>query len=402
MRYTTSKKADEKIEEDMRKIKEIIVEKLNPISIILFGGFGRGEGSYEVVKEKGKSKIRPLNDYDLYVVTKKKIPDKKLEEIGRKCSKAIEKGGCEFVEDYKEVYDKNKYFHVDLRWLDYNKLGKMKNINRTYELKYGSSVIYGEDVRKRINDVKIPISEAFRYLINPACHLLLVMDERRLKGKWQKDERFYAQHHITKAELACASSLIISQGKFKASYSETVKEFNKIYGKQFPGLGRRINEALRLKLRYKKIKNLKKRWFQARDDLLFVLRHISKKHLDIEAKDMRELIKKLDKKLPYVYFTPYLPLPYFLAKLAFPAQYFLNILYFKRTHYFNSLLSWKDVGLKIYFSAFLLLYALDNKVLLEDAYLYIKSFSKIRGKTWKDLRIALLYGFDRYYSQKIV
>ena len=68
MKYTKSKKADEKVEKDLKIIKNILVEELKPISIILFGGFGRGEGSYETV---GGS-IIPLNDYDMYVVTKRK------------------------------------------------------------------------------------------------------------------------------------------------------------------------------------------------------------------------------------------------------------------------------------------------------------------------------------------
>ncbi|MBU2104468.1 MAG: nucleotidyltransferase domain-containing protein, partial [Nanoarchaeota archaeon] len=163
-KYTTSREADKKVEKDIQKIKNFIVKELNPISIILFGGFGRGEGTYEIVGKK----IIPLNDYDMYVVTKNKIPDEKLEEIGKKCSVLIGKGGGEFVENYNEIYEKSKYFHVDLRWLDYNQLPKLRRINRTYELKYGSRVIYGEDVRKRIKEIKVPLSEAFRYLINPA------------------------------------------------------------------------------------------------------------------------------------------------------------------------------------------------------------------------------------------
>src|SRR3989338_6001495 len=195
MKYAKSKEADKKVEADLKIIKKIIIEELNPESLILFGGFGRGEGSFEIKNKR----IIPLNDYDMYVVTKKKIPDEKLEEVGKKASNAIGKGGGEFVENYKNIYDREKYFHVDLRWLDYNNLKNLRRINRTYELKYGSTIIYGEDVRKKIPDIKIPLSESFRYLINPFCHLLLVMDKRRLNGEFRKDEKFYMQHHIVKS-----------------------------------------------------------------------------------------------------------------------------------------------------------------------------------------------------------
>lgn len=399
MKYTTSKKADKKVEQDLKIIKKIIIKEINPTSIILFGGFGRGEGTFEIVN----GKILPLNDYDLYVVTKKQVPDKKLEQVGIECSKAIGRGGLEFVENYLDTYDKNKFFHVDLRCLKYSQISKLKRINRTYELKHGSTLIYGEDVRKKIRDISLPTTEAFRYLINPACHLLLCMDSARLKGKFKKDEKLYAMHHIIKTYLACASSLIISVGKFSESYKGTNKEFQKLYSKKFPELAKRIDEATRLKLypKHTKIQDIKKRWFQARDDLTFVLNHISLKHLNIRAKNIKELTKKLYKKLPYFYFTPHLPFG-FLSRFAFPAQYALNILYFKRTHHIRALFTWRDVGLRIAMAAFLLLHALDDPSLTEEAYKYTKTFHKPKSKKWDDLRISLLYGFDRYFSQKLI
>ena len=98
MKYTKSKKADEKVEKDLGIIKKIIVGELKPISILFFGGFGRGEGSYEITD----GKVVPLNDYDIYVVTKKEVPDEELERVGMLCSKAIGRGGGEFVENFRE------------------------------------------------------------------------------------------------------------------------------------------------------------------------------------------------------------------------------------------------------------------------------------------------------------
>lgn len=244
MKYTISKEADKKVEQDLRVIKEIIIKRVNPVSIILFGGFGRGEGSFEKVN----GKILPLNDYDIYVVVKKKVPDNALEKIGLECSKAIGRGGKEFAEHSSSIYDRNEFFHVDVRCLQYSQLSRMKKINRTYELKYGSTVIYGEDARKKIKISSLPLSEAFRYLINPACHLLLCMDSRRLKGKFKKDEEMFAMHHINKAYLAIASSLIISAGKFSPTYRGTASLFKEIYGKKFPRLSTRVDEAAKLKI----------------------------------------------------------------------------------------------------------------------------------------------------------
>ncbi len=398
-RYTVSKSADKVVKKDLEKIKGIIVERLNPISIILFGGFGRGEGSFEIINGEPS----PLNDYDLYVVAEKRIPDKLLEEVGMECSRAIGRGGKEFAESPFSIYDKWEFFHVDVRFLRYSELKNLRRINRTYELKYGSTILYGEDVRKRIRIDSLPLSEAFRYLINPACQLLLCMDSRRLNGNFKGDEKTFALHHIIKTYLACASSLLISSGKFYSTYRETNSAFKREYGKQFPELARRIDEATRLKVmpRHGQTRDIRKRWFRARNDLLFAFRYICSKHLGIKSDDLREFVRKVYQKLPYVYFTPYLPFGA-LSKFAFLAQYALNILYFKRTLYFKSLLSWRDIGLRIETAAFLLLYALDDKSLLEDAYAYIKTFYPAKSKRWEDLRAALLYSFDRYFSQKLI
>jgi len=399
MKYTYSKKADAKVEKDLEKVKKVLVEEFNPISIILFGGFGRGEGTFE---EKN-GKIIPLNDYDVYVVTKNKVSEEKLEAVGKKCSAMLGKGGGEFVEEWNEIYDKDEYFHVDLRWLGYNELKHLKKINRTYELKYGSTIIYGEDVRNLIPDIQVPLSEAFRYLTNPAGHLLLCMDKRRLNGKFKGDEKFYMLHHIAKSYLACASSLIISSGTFEPNYTDTVKTCKKLYGKKFPKLIKKIEWALKLKVSGKRpVVNLKKEWIEARDDVTFVLSYIAEKHLGVKSKNVVELTKGIYKKLPYVYFIPYMPLPKWLARFAFPAQYLLNLLYFKRSGHFPVLLGWKDVGIKIYMAAYLLLHAVDKPELLEEAYKYIKQFAKVKNKTWEELRLGLLYGFDRYYSQKLI
>src|SRR3989344_6779058 len=94
-KYTANKEAEKKVEQDLKIVKKIIVKRLKPVSILLFGGFGRGEGSFEIVKRK----VIPLNDYDVYAITENDIPEKLIEEVGIECSNAIGRGGGEFVED---------------------------------------------------------------------------------------------------------------------------------------------------------------------------------------------------------------------------------------------------------------------------------------------------------------
>ena len=214
---------------------------------------------------------------------------------------------------------------------------------------------------------------------------------------------FYTFHHIVKTYLAIASSLIIADGKFEPNYSKTVKKCKEIYGKKFPDLIKKIEWALRMKLYPKReVKDIKRKWFEAAEDLIFVLKYISEKNYRIKAKGIKELTRKLYKKLPYVYFNEYLPLPKFLKKIIFPSQYFLNLLYFKRTWKFRVLFSWRDIGLRIAMTAFILLKAREDKELLKEAYDHIRRFADVKDNSWKNLRTSFLYGFDKYYSQKII
>lgn len=71
-KYTVYKdeKVDVKVEADLNHIVTKVISSWNSIqSIILVGGFGRGEGS--VLVQNGV--IKPLNDYDLVIVSKKKL-----------------------------------------------------------------------------------------------------------------------------------------------------------------------------------------------------------------------------------------------------------------------------------------------------------------------------------------
>jgi hypothetical protein len=394
MKYTISKEADKKIEKNLKKIKEVIVRELNPISIILFGGLGKGEGSLH----RGKL----FNDIDIYVVTKDKISEKRLEEVGIKASKMIKTGGIEFIENSDELYDAKKFFHVDLRCIKYSDIPKLKKTTRAFEIKYSSQILYGEDIRPLIKVEKkdLSLSEGLRHLFNKSCFLLMTIDERRLKGKFLKDEKKYLIYHCIKTFLGCAEALLLAKKDDAPTYTERNKLFKKYYGKEFPELARKVDFATKMKfnLKFEKIKNPLKFWKEARDFLDFTLKYIAKNNLKIEFKDRRELIKKLYKKLPYIYFEPYIP----LNKITFFSQYFLNFLYFKRTGYWKTLLTWRDPGIRIFFPAYLLLFSLEEPELKEEAKKYLKKIARIKNDSWEGLRRSVLNAYGAYYSQKLL
>jgi len=381
MKYTKSKRADKKIESDLEIIKQIITKKINPISIILFGGFGKGEGSFEIVNNK----VIPLNDYDLYVITKEKIKENFLEKIGLECSKAIGRGGLEFVEHPSERYDKDKFFHVDIRCLTISELKKLLPTQRTAELKY-AAVIYGKDIRKEIPKVNLPVSEAIRLLFNKMDHLLLAHNNTK------EIKTIYAM----KGFLDSCTALLIFHNRFKPSYSERAKEFYKL--KNIPKeLKRKVRWATNFKfyIKFSTITNkcAEKLWQDSCKWVGWTFRYIITRYLNVTTWDWKRIARVIYKKLPYVYFTPYLPSKYF-----FPLQYILTIKFFfegikNKEIFLPVLFSWRDAGIKVAIP--LMLYLYNEK---KEAKRYLK---KITLKT-EPLKERILKIYSIYYLQKLI
>ncbi len=377
-KYTVSRQADRRVQEDMDKIKGVIIERLNPRSIILFGGFGRGEGSFEVIN----GKILPLNDYDMYVVSDKRIGDDIFERVGEECSGAIGRGGLEFVKHSSERYDKNKFFHVDLRCLEYSRLPKLLPTQRTAELK-NSMIIYGEDVRKIIPDIEVPISDAIRLLFNKMNHLLIAKDNTR------EIKIIYS----VKGFIDCCTALCIFYKRFKPSYTERARQ---IRGLDIPQeLKWKVEWAnkFRLSPKFNSIKNADELWQDAVEWVGFTFKHIIAKSLNLKQDDWNGIAGAVYKKLPYSYFTPYLG-----NKCLFPLQYYLTLRFFiegfKYNEFlFNSLLSWRDAGIRIAIPQMLYLYGEE-----QEAERYLKGLT-FRTKPLKERILKL---FSIYYQQKLI
>jgi len=396
MTYTTSKEVDKIVGKHLEVINKIILENCSPKTIILFGSYGKGEGT--IFNNK------PFNDYDIYIVEDKKRNDEFYEELGKKASKEIGFGGEEFIETLNESYDRNKFFHVDIRGLQYKKLNKLKKGQRTFEIKYASKILYGEDVRSKINveESDISLSEAWRHAFNKSCLLLLSMNKERLNNNFKNDERLIIAYYSIKTFLACCDILLILRNRFKPTYQERNKLFKELYSSEFPELVKKIDFATKLKLNFQisKIKDVVKFWKEARDTLYFAV-YLLAKTLGIEEKDKIKLMQGIYKKLPFAYFDPYLP-----SHKLYPAQYLLNFKYFLRTKHFKTLTTWRDPGIRIFFPAFLLLYAIESeeefKALSIEIRNYLSKLAKINGSTFEDYRKAALYSYGKYYTQKLI
>jgi hypothetical protein len=378
MKYTTSKQADERVERDLTIIKEIILKEIHPISIIFFGGFGHGEGGFKKIK----GKITPLNDYDLYLITKKKVDGATLERLGQVCSKAIGRGGLEIVENFEQTYDENKFFHVDLHCIPYKNLSKAYPTQRSFDLKT-SSVIYGDkEITKKIPNVKISKSDSIRLLFNKIDHFSIA------EGNAEKIKSIYA----IKGFIDLCSALLIFEGKYQSKIQDREKIFQSL---DVPlELKRDVSTASRAKLYggYD-IKNVDYFFNESKKWVNWALKRILNRYLKINSDDWRIICKEAYKKLPYTYFDDYLGSPF-----LFPLQYYLNIRFFleglrKKEFLIRSLTHWRDAGITIALS--LILYSSGNE---KEAEKYLKKLTK---KT-KPLKQRILKLYSIYYLQKLV
>ena len=165
---------DQQIESRLNKIVDILVKNLpNVQSIILTGGFGKGEGSVRI----SNGRVTPLRDFDLVVVFKKSIPRREVTKVQRMLS-------CESnaIENYK--YNQEFCLDISATTLD--------NINLfpdaiTYDFK-ASKVIYGIDLRSKIkwDSKEIPLRSGARLLFNKSTALLGSFSLNYLTGRIEK------------------------------------------------------------------------------------------------------------------------------------------------------------------------------------------------------------------------
>src|SRR3989344_1563637 len=137
---------EKEVQRKAKIVTNIIAQELQPLSILMFGSFGKGEGTILNKKEL-------FNDFDMYIITKDKVPDEELDRVGKKASAAIGMGGGEFIETDGQHYKRKQYFHVDLRAIPHKQVQKLKKTTRTYEIKNSTQLLYVEDYRHLI-DIK--------------------------------------------------------------------------------------------------------------------------------------------------------------------------------------------------------------------------------------------------------
>jgi len=202
-----NKKVQNRIESDLKIITKIILKYHSDVdSLILAGGFGRGEGSVLI---SGKD-IQPINDYDIYVIVKNSSNKINLEKLR------------------KLILEKVSIRQVDLELIKKKKLPHLKPTMSNYDLKYASHIFYGNvNILKTIpsiNPKKLSLREGRTPLLLYLIALLQSYPGEK-NALISSNDKFWIYQQISKSILGWSAALLILEGKYHSSYVERERIF---------------------------------------------------------------------------------------------------------------------------------------------------------------------------------
>ena len=185
---------------------------LKPVTIILYGSYGRDEGG-RYIDHQGS--IKPYNDYDILIILNQLISNDEILMIKNKLES-----------------------QVRVRWVDVSQktikqLGKLKLSIFNYDLKYASKVIYGKkkilDSIPKIDASKLPLEEANILFKTRMWTFMGSLDGTALEtGITGEDSRFF-RNQMAKAVLSIVDVCLLQKGAYHSSYKERVRLYKKLY-----------------------------------------------------------------------------------------------------------------------------------------------------------------------------
>ncbi|MBS3171236.1 hypothetical protein J4449_01345 [Candidatus Woesearchaeota archaeon] len=415
------------VDKEVQKQLDIVAEEINKEiknvkSMIVYGGFGRGEGSVK----KTNNKYYPANDFDVYVITEKKVDGELLDNIARNVAKRLGSKGIEF-----NKFDKNwsfeDNFYLDLKCLTLDELKKLVPMIRYYELRNSSNIFYGEEVRNLIPDYKlndIPLGEGFRVLLNRMTHLIEYFST---EGKYNDAVLSF---FCAKAYIDSCTALLLLNKKYSPFYKKRMEEFYECYENDFPDLYKKLpdlHEKVKKytlwKLNYNGLpeKDVIKFWMQTRKDFLEVVKYFMSEFTNKEIKnigDLSDAIINLGKEHYLPYSRHFLKnsfninsraLAFITSKLIpfrFKQLYFSRLLKEKKI-YPRILINKRSPDVVIFGAAPHILFGLNEDLTLDKENFMngLKTLRKVyptKAKTWEELSQDYANAYILFYLMKIV
>ncbi|OGC50879.1 hypothetical protein A2716_02485 [candidate division WWE3 bacterium RIFCSPHIGHO2_01_FULL_40_23] len=434
MRYTAQgPKSDKCVREYLDIVVGVLRKELPEIkSIILAGGFGRGEGSLE----RRGDKLVPVNDFEIYLVVESKVSEKRLNEAANKASGklGLKKTGVPFHSFSKEDYADT--FYIDLKAFKTEDLGKILPMIRYYELRNAGAVIWGKDYLARIPEFKIkdlPLAEGLRVLLNRIAMLSHYFSTDFLRRTISRSEKHGLLYLGGKALVDIPTALLLLNDKFKPSYRERARVFHKCYKDDFkelhskiPDLPNLAQKALDFKLnpdfsiKISPFEIFQEYRIPVGESTKYYVSRLVRKKID----DYPRLAEIIYHDLWELYYGPYVGFRFrlkgfWLTAAVYAAMSFLNILYFyrmwilRKVFYPKCLLNPRGPDLTIFTSLIYLIYSIqddksiDPKMLgkaryyLEKTY-PVKEASHNPEEEWNIISRVLSNAYVLYFFLKIV
>jgi len=184
------------------------------ISIILTGGYGRGEGTWI---RKDHSYV-PYNDYDFIVIL-----DENPEISGAR-PLSIDTVG---------LAARLGISWVDVDFLSVNKLKTLKSTVKNYDILHGSAIIYGDDcILERVTAIsadQLSTQDLYTYFNTRAYTVLCCLPKDKQLSDLDGDELQFFRNQLAKGLLAVMDCTLISEYRFYcSSYAKRVEYYTKV------------------------------------------------------------------------------------------------------------------------------------------------------------------------------
>ena len=190
-----------------------LLDEDNIISIYLYGGYGRDEGSWVIEEINGRKQAKPYNDYDIALIVKKKLPKERLFILESELKK-----------------------YVDVKWIDISQytLSKLKHFKariQNYDFKYASKWIYGRrDILDNIPEMDakgITLKDVEILYVTRIWTLIGSFPKEGLQ-KMSKENEMFFRNQMAKCVLAVVDCILVSEQEYDPSYRKRVAKILEI------------------------------------------------------------------------------------------------------------------------------------------------------------------------------
>jgi hypothetical protein len=362
-------------------------------SIMLAGGFGRGEGS---IKFLSNGEIRPLKDYDLFVITENNISPRGYSSL---MDAIYAKLG---IDSLARLSAAPGSFSITLQIIPKKKLDRLPPDISTIDLKLASKIIYGEDLRTKIAPKvdDIVLASGAIVLLNKVTALLEILGPTLMNEHLDAEIKESIIYDCGKTFMEICTALSIIKKKYVPSYKQRSIQFQKMYIEEFPQLLNKLPELpdnvkfftelkLSSNLRYEG--DVKSLVFSARRNLEVILKFYMSYFLRLNKEiqlDWGPLADKMYEKMGYMFFKEYLDfnlrkmgkcyhilLPFInvMGQIYDNIHFSRQVKLYKGVLYYKSPLHWRSPIIKIFIASILTLFSLQEDGSI-DRFLMKKGF----------------------------